>query len=442
MGNSKGVGVTDRTVAVSAFLGGQAPRASKYAESIEGSTILKIAGDIRDMIARGEKVLNLTVGDFHPSQFPIPTALRDEIVSALSAGETNYPPPSGVPELRQAICELVRDDWGLDYPIDSALVAGGARPLLYSSYMALVDPGDTVLYPVPSWNNHHYVQMSGGRGVPIPVSAAKNFHVDRSDLEPHLRSARLLVLNSPLNPTGTCISRAQLTGICEAIVEENARREKSGERALFLVYDQVYDTLTFGDVEHVTPVGLMPVVAKYTILIDAVSKGLCGTGLRVGWALGPPSIMARLSAMSGHYGTWAPRAEQVATARFLRDRTALQGHRDWMRDALSTRLAALDEGFAALRADGYPVEHIEPQGAIYLSIRFALAGQTIAGRTIRTNEDLRSVLLAGAGFAVVPFEAFGLPNGDGWVRASVGAVSVAEIHDGIARVRALLDSFR
>lgn len=439
MGDEKGVGLTDRMVVVSKYLEGDVPRASTYAESIQGSRILKIAGDIREMLAQGEKVLNLTVGDFRPDQFPIPRALCDEIVSALRAGETNYPPAAGVAELRQAICETTREDWGLDYPVESVLVSGGARPLLYSSYMALADPGDTVIFPVPSWNNHYYVRMAAAKSVPIPVTAPKNFHLDRSDLAPHLAQARLLVLNSPLNPTGTCISRAQLQGICEAIVEENERRERTGQRAMFLVYDQVYDTQTFGDVEHVTPVGLVPEMAKYTILIDAVSKGLCGTGLRVGWALGPPPIMARLAAMAGHYGTWAPRAEQIATARFLRNRPALEAHRSWMRDALSARLGVLDRGFASMRADGLPVEHIAPQGAIYLSIRFALAGKTVAGHRIQSTEDLRTVLLREAGFAVVPFEAFGMPDGDGWVRVSVGAVSVDEIHEGLGRVRKLLE---
>jgi aspartate aminotransferase len=439
MGESKGVGVTDRMVVVSKHFEGTVPRASAYAESIQGSTILKIAGDIREMLAQGEKVLNLTVGDFRPDQFPIPSLLCDEIVTALRAGETNYPPVAGVAELRQAVCEITREDWGLDYPVESVLIAGGARPLLYSSYMALVDPGDTVLFPVPSWNNHYYVCMAGAKAVPIPVTAPKNFHLDRTDLEPHLGTARLLVLNSPLNPTGTCISRGQLQGICEAIVEENRRRESTGARALFLVYDQVYDTQTFGGVEHVTPVGLVPEMAKYTILIDAVSKGFCGTGLRVGWALGPPAIMARLTAMAGHYGTWAPRAEQVATAKFLRNRSALEAHRAWMRDALHARLDALDQGFAAMRADGLPVEHIAPQGAIYLSIRFALRGKTVAGQRIQSTEDLRTVLLREAGFAVVPFEAFGMPDGDGWVRVSVGAVSVEEIHAGLGRVRKLLE---
>lgn len=416
------------------------PRVSAYAEGIEGSSILTIAQGIRDLTARGAKILDLTVGDFRPQHFPIPQALLENIVQALQDRQTNYPPVMGMPELREALSELTRDDLGLDYAPQCFLVAGGARPLLHTGYATLVDRGDVVVYPVPSWNNHHYVHLSGGVGVQIKGKPEKNFHPDRADVEPHLRRARLLALNSPLNPTGTCIAREQLQGICEAVVEENRRRATTGERPLFVLYDQVYGNLTFGGVEHFTPVGLVPEIAPYTLLIDAVSKSLCGTGLRVGWVAGAPGVVAKMAALLGHYGSWAPRAEQVATARFLRNREALTAHRRWMIRELSTRLDALHEGLAAMQAAGLPVEHIAPQGAIYLSVRFDLVGKTLAGRPLHNNEDLRQALLAEAGFAVVPFEAFGGDDRDGWVRLSVGAVGVDEIHEGLARVRALLET--
>ncbi len=430
---------TRECVDVGRILGETGPqRVSAFAAGIEGSSILTIAAEIRERKARGENVLDLTVGDFRPEQFPVPQGLVDRIVDALHARQTNYPPVNGVPELREALAEVTREDQGLDYAPDCFLVAGGARPLLHSGYTSLVDPGDVVVYPVPSWNNHHYVHIAKGAGVPVPGRPGKNFHPDRADVEPHLAKARLLALNSPLNPTGTVIAKEQLKGICEAVVEENRRRRKAGERALFVLYDQVYGNLTFGAAEHFTPVGLVPEIAPYTLLVDAVSKGLCGTGLRVGWAAGPPEIVSKMAELLGHYGSWAPRAEQIATAGFLRDRAALEAHRRWMIGELSARLGVLDEGFLSMRNAGHPVEHIEPQGAIYLSVRFDLIGRTVAGVTLRNNEDLRRVLLAEAGFAVVPFEAFGGESETGWVRISVGAVSVDAIREGMDRVAALL----
>jgi aspartate aminotransferase len=262
--------------------------------------------------------------------------------------------------------------------------------------------------------------------------------LDRGDLEPHLSTARLISINSPMNPTGTCISREALAGICEAVVQENDRREKTGDRPLFMLYDMVYHLLRFGDMEHHTPVGLIPEMARYTILIDAISKGTCGTGLRVGWAVAPPVIAHKIIEMMGHYGTWAPRAEQVACAKYLRNRAAREAHRAWMTREVSMRLDLLHEGLRSMRADGLPVEPIAPQGAIYLSCRFDLVGRTIRGRAVRTNEDVRRLLLQEAGFAVVPFQAFGLPGETGWARLSVGATSPAEIEAGLSRVRALL----
>jgi aspartate aminotransferase len=277
--------------------------------------------------------------------------------------------------------------------------------------------------------------------VALPVRREKNFHLDREDLEPHLAEARLLILNSPLNPTGTCISREALRGICEAVLAENRRRERAGERALFLVYDQVYHTLTFRGAVHHTPVGLVPEIAPYTFLADAVSKGLCGTGLRVGWIVGPADLVAKMAAMAGHHGAWAPRAEQVATAGFLRDREALRAHRERMRTEVLSRLELLYEGFLAMQRSGLPVEPIEPQGAIYLSVRFDVLGRKLAGSTVRTNEELRAALLERADVALVPFEAFGLPA-EGWMRASVGAASREGIAEGLERVRRLLEGVR
>jgi aspartate aminotransferase len=434
-------GVTEGAVDVRHVLDGAPPvRLSAYADAIQGSTILQIAGEIREMIARGDAVLNLTVGDFRPDQFPIPEPLRQRIIAALRDGQTNYPPVAGVTELREAVRERFREDMGLEYPLEGILVAGGARPLIYASFMATVDPGDLVLYPVPSWNNHHYVRLSGARGAALAVRAEKNFHIDRTDLEPHLAEARLLILNSPLNPTGTCIGRDALEGVARAIVEENERRAGTDRRPLFLVYDQVYSSLTFEGVRHFTPVELVPEVAPYTVLVDAVSKGLSGTGLRVGWGAAPPALAAKMKAMAGHFGAWAPRPEQVGTAGFLRDGAALAAHRRHIRAELFARLHALHEGFSAMRADGLPVETIEPQGAIYLSVRFGLTGRSVAGRAIASGEDLRVALLQEAGFGVVPFEAFGFSGEAGWVRLSVGAVSLREIEDGLARVRRMLEA--
>ena len=141
-----------------------AGRFSRMADGLVFSEILKIAGEIRTLKAAGQSVCDLTVGDFDPRHFPIPDRLRDAIAAALAAGETNYPPSNGHADAAGSRAALLRARAGPRVPVESCVVAGGSRPLIYSLFRTLVDPGDHVVYPVPSWNNNHYTYLVGGRG--------------------------------------------------------------------------------------------------------------------------------------------------------------------------------------------------------------------------------------------------------------------------------------
>ena len=366
---------------------------SAMALGIVGSEILKIAGEVRQMVAEGQKVVNLTVGDFAPSEFRIPRRLEDAIVAAYAEGQTNYPPSDGLPELRKAARGFLNRELGLDYPLEGVLVSGGARPLLYGAYRAVLDPGDTVVYPVPSWNNNHYVHMCGAVGIPVPCSAETAFLPTPELLVPHLRGARLLVLNSPLNPTGTAFDEASLRAITLAFVAENERRKTTGERALYMIYDQVYWTLTLRGTKHLDPIRLVPESAPWVILVDGLSKAFAATGLRVGWSCAAPAVTARMRDILGHVGAWAPRPEQRASAVMLDDVAATSEWLTAMRSGVEARLDALYEGISALERRGLPIRAIAPAGAIYLSVQFALQGR--AG--LDTNDSVRRWVLREAG---------------------------------------------
>ena len=415
---------------------------SRMAGGLQGSEILRIAGEIQELQAGGREILNLTVGDFSPQEFRIPDGLEALIVRALEAGETHYPPATGVPALRQAVARLFARDLDLAYPVESVLIAGGARPLIYASYLALVDPGDTVVYPVPSWNNDHYVHQLGARGIAVPSRPEARFMPEAEMLAPHLREARLLALCSPLNPTGTAFTAQQLTEICDLVLAENARRGRD-ERPLYVLYDQVYWSLTFGGTRHVTPVGLRPAMAPYVVFADGASKAFAATGLRVGWGVGPPEVIRRMGTILAHVGAWAPRAEQVAVAGFLDDPRALGAWRKTYRAGLESRLEALASGFAALAAAGLPVRHFDPMGAIYLTVQIDVLGRrTPAGALLETNEDVRRYVLDAAGVAVVPFRSFAYPGETGWFRLSVGAAGVESIERAMPRLAEALHSLR
>jgi aspartate aminotransferase len=409
---------------------------SHLAQGLIGSEILKVAREVNALCDAGREVCNLTVGDFSPREFRIPAALEREIVDALHRGETNYPPSDGVKEMRAAVVRLYEEQLGLKFSLDSTLIAGGARPIIFAAYSAVVDPGDKVVYPIPSWNNNHYTYLTRGVPVEIAVGPDTNFLPTAEQLRPHVRDARMICICTPLNPTGTVMARDEVEAIGRLVVEENTRRAATGERPLFLLWDQVYWQLTFGEFRHYAPPQLVPESAQWTIFVDGVSKAFAATGLRVGWTVAPPYVVARMRDILGHVGAWAPRPEQIAIARFLGMRDEVATYRATMIAGVRERLDLLHDGIEAMRRDGIPARAIDPQGAIYLSAQFDLIGH--AG--ITTNEEIRKLLLERAGFAVVAFQAFGLKQETGWFRLSAGAVSPDDIRNGLARVRKALET--
>ena len=418
----------------------EARRLSVMSEGMSGSEILRIAAEIRAMTEAGQRVCNLTVGDFSPAEFRIPKFLENEIAEALHRGETNYPPSNGVALLRESVRRFYARGLGLEYPASSVLITSGSRPGIYGTFCTLVDRGDRVVFPVPSWNNNHYTYLTGGVAVPVATTRDTAFLPTRELLAPVIRGARLLSLNSPLNPTGTAFTPETLGEICDLVLEENARR-RGGERPLYVLYDQVYWMLTFGETRHVDPVSLRPEMAPYTIYVDGVSKAFAATGVRVGWVVGPQDVIDSMNNFLGHVGTWAPRPEQVATAKLLDAPNEIAAYAKDITAGVRQRLDALYDGIMAMKADGLPVDATVPMGAIYLSARFALNGKrTPDGRTLRTNDEVRRYILEAAGFAVVPFQAFGVKEDTGWVRLSVGAVSLADIERVLPKLREAVSS--
>jgi aspartate aminotransferase len=201
--------------------------------------------------SRGEKICDLTVGDFPPVSSRSPTSC-EKASCELAAGETNYPPSDGVLRLREAVRELYHRALSLEVPLESVLIAGGSRPLIFTTYAALVGAGDVVVYPVPSWNNNHYCHLVGAKGIALATDPEHGFLPTAELLEPHLRTARLLALNTPLNPAGTVLQAPTLRRICEVVVAENDRRTRAGQKPLYVLYDQVYWMLTFGEAKHET----------------------------------------------------------------------------------------------------------------------------------------------------------------------------------------------
>ena len=409
------------------------------AAGLSGSEIIRIGNQVSEQVRQGANICNLTIGDFDPKIFPIPAALSTGITEAYQQGHTNYPPAAGIVELRQAVSDFLKIRQGLDYSPNDILVAGGSRPLIYATYRTLVDPGDRVVFPLPSWNNNHYCHLTGAVPVAVPTQPENNFMPTAADLAPHLPGATMLALCSPLNPTGTVFTKAGLEEICDLVLAENQRRGPD-EKPLYILYDQIYWLLTFGDTQHFDPVSLRPALRDYVVYIDGISKCFAATGVRVGYGFGPPAIIEKMKSILGHVGAWAPKAEQVATAHFLPQTAAVDQYIADMKRKLQDSLQVFFDGLLALKADGYPVDAVSPAGAIYLTVKIDVLGRTTpGGQVLATTAELTSYLISEAKLALVPFSAFGSSASEPWFRASVGAETVESVQAALPRLRAALD---
>lgn len=412
---------------------------SHLSETLIGSEIVKLGGEIREKIRQGEKIYNYTIGDFDPAIFPIPNALEDAIVEAYRKHFTNYPAAEGNLDLREAILSFTKATEGLDYGLTEILVASGGRPLIYSAFRAICDKGDKIIYAVPSWNNNHYTHFVEGEHIVIEATAENNFMPTADSIRPYIKEASFLALCSPQNPTGTTFRKEELEAICDLVLEENKRRNEK-EKKLYVMYDQMYWHLTYGTINHFNPVSLRPEMRSYTVFIDAISKVFAATGVRVGWSFGPATVISKMKAILTHIGAWAPMAEQKATAHFLtHNRQAITQYLAHFKSEIEERLRNIYDGFMKLKKEGLPVDAISPEAAIYLTIRVNACGmKTGDDKILKDQAEVTAYLLSEAKLAVVPFYAFGAERSSSWYRLSVGTCKKEEITDMIEKLRQAL----
>ncbi len=411
---------------------------SSLAKTLQASEIVRLGAVIKEKMKQGEKIYNYTIGDFDSAVFPIPAELEQEIISAYKDRFTNYPAAEGNLDLREAVAAFIASRQGLHYSTNEILIAAGGRPLIYSLYRAIVDKGDKVIYPVPSWNNNHYVHFTEGEHVIIEARAENNFMLSAAQIKEHVKGATLISLCSPLNPTGTAFDKKELEAICDLVIAENNTRAEE-EKKLYLMYDQIYWTLCFGDTVHYDPVSLRPEMKNYTIFIDGISKAFAATGVRVGWALGPEDVLVKMRSINSHIGAWAPMAEQKAVANYLLRTNAIDEYFVHFKAEVDERLQRISDGFLQLKKEGLAVDSIAPQAAIYLTVQINYAGKKTAGGKILADQaDVTSYILNEARLALVPFYAFGATKDSSWYRLSVGTCKKEEIDEMIGMLKTAL----
>jgi aspartate aminotransferase len=396
---------------------------SHVGNNIVGSEIIKISQQIKE-ISKTKKVQNLTIGDFDSIINPIPEKLKDYIIDSYNENLTNYPLSAGQLNLRQSVSEYLKKRQGIDYNENEILVGGGVRPLIYTVYKALVNNGEGVIYPVPSWNNNHYSFLHGAVKQEIECRPENSFFPTSSDIDMKINDkTSLICICSPQNPTGRVINPDVLKSICELVVNENRIRESQvGSRPLYLFFDQIYSDLTV-EGSFVHPLTLCPEIRDYLICVDGISKSLCATGIRVGWMFGPQDIIGKMTEIFSHIGAWAPKPEQNAVARYLNDYDDMVEFVNSKTKQYSDISNKICDKIQELKDKGFRIDYQRPEGGIYISIYL---GESLSFPNI---ESYIKFLINRCGIGLVPFEYFGSQLNRGWFRMSIGGVDPNNVEE-------------
>lgn len=382
---------------------------SARAQALQPSLTLAIAAKARALKADGHDVCSLSAGE---PDFDTPAFIRQAAALALEQGHTRYGPAAGEPALREAIAAKLSQENAVPTTSEQVLVTNGGKQALYNLFQVVLNPGDTLLLPSPFWLSYPEIAALAGAGTTyIPSSAASGFHLDPAALEAAITpSSKLLVLNSPGNPTGAVLSRAELEAIAAVL-----RRHPQ----VAVVCDEIYEFLTAPGHEHHSLAAVAPDLADRTFIVGGCAKGWAMTGWRIGWLTGPVAVIQAAIALQSQS------TSNVCTFAQYGALAAVQGPRDCVRAmaaSFTERRRQLSEGLRAIPG----LELMPPEGAFYAFpdvSHYGLDSMTLCNR-----------LLDEVGLAVVPGVAFG---DDRCIRLSCAA-SPASIHDGLERLQRFL----
>jgi aspartate aminotransferase len=387
---------------------------------MEESPTQAVTAKAKALKAAGEPVIGFGAGE---PDFPSPPNVVEAAQRAAAvAANHRYSPAAGQPALRQAIADKTRRDSGVEVDPAQVVVANGGKHALYNVFMTLIDPGDEVLVPAPYWVSYpEQIKLAGG--IPVAVATTKDtgFRASVEQLEQQ-RTARTkaLVFVSPSNPTGTVYPPEEVAAI----------GRWAAEHGIWVVTDEIYDRLVYGDAVFSSLPNLAPEAAERTIIVNGVAKSYAMTGWRVGWSISPVTLAKGMNKLQSQATSNVCNVAQAAALEAL---TGPQDAVAEMRAAFDRRRRIAVAEVAAIDR----VEVVEPEGAFYVFPSFeAVLGREIGGRPVATTLELAEVLLEQAKVAVVPGEAFGAP---GYVRLSY-ALGDDDLTEGIARIAKLLEA--
>lgn len=389
-------------------------RISQRCQRVTGSLTLAIDAKAKEMKQKGIDVVGFGAGE---PDFDTPEHIRKAAKDALDLGKTRYTPAAGMPELRQAICDKLKRDNGLDYVPQQIVVSNGAKHSLFNSFQALLEEGDEVIVPGPYWVSYpEIVRMAGGVPVIVEGREENNFKPTIDDFRAAVTDkTRAVVINSPNNPNGFVFSREELQAIGDLAIEKD----------LSIVSDEIYEFLVYDGAEHISIASLSPEIKERTIVINGMSKAYAMTGWRIGYTASPLNAAKAMTNFQSHSTSCPNSIAQYAAL------TALSGPDDQLKsmvaefDRRRRRIVELINEIPGLSCK-------PPKGAFYVMMNISgVFGKRYNGAPIVDSMSFTQLLLDNSHVAVVPGAGFGA---DAYVRLSY-ATSMENIEKGLARIK-------
>ena len=383
---------------------------------VKPSATMAISDQARNLKAAGNDVISLSAGE---PDFDTPDNIKAAAIQAIQDGDTKYTDVSGTPALKAAIAAKYNRDNGLDYDTDQIIVCTGGKQVLYSALIATINPGDEVVIPAPFWVSYpDMVYLAGGTPVIVDVTAETAFRMTAEALEAAITpKTKWLIFNSPSNPSGAAYSEAELGALTDVLMRHPH---------VWVMTDDMYEHLVYDDFTFATPAQVEPGLYDRTLTVNGVSKAYCMTGWRIGYAAGPVALIKAMSKVQSQSTSNPSSISQAAAVE------ALNGPQDFITEHNISFKERRDLVVSMLnQANG--IDCLTPDGAFYVypSCAGTIGKSTASGKTIESDLDFATELLAAEGVAVVHGEAFGLsPH----FRISY-ATSTEELEDACQRIQ-------
>lgn len=385
--------------------------------SLTPSSTLAINAKAQELKREGYDVIGLGVGE---PDFNTPDYIIDAAKKALDDGHTKYTPSAGIPELKEAIINKFKRENHLDYELNEIIVTTGAKYALYALFQVILDEGDEVIIPTPYWVSYvEHVKLAGGKPVFVEGLEENDFKITKEQLENAINEkTKAVIINSPSNPTGMIYSKEELESLGEVCTKHG----------IFIVSDEIYEKLIYGDDQHVSIASLSDELKQQTIIINGVSKSHAMTGWRIGYAAGPVEVIEAMTSLASHATSNPTSIAQYAALEAYQNELENEKTNEEMKEVFSERLDQLYEKIIQIPG----VTCVKPKGAFYIFPNVKEAAHICGYDDV---DDWVKALLEEEKVALVPGSSFGAPNN---VRLSY-ATSLDVLHEAADRIKRFVE---